>query len=270
MGRIIVHNLGKRFARYRPDRPPTLQETVLQGFGRLSATGYFWALRGVSFDVPPGAILGIVGANGAGKSTLLRLVGGVGRPDEGRVQVAGRVGALLDLETGFHPELNGRENALTSGVIAGLTRREAQERLPAIARFAELEAVMDSALRTYSSGMKMRLGFSVAVHTEPDVLLIDEVLTVGDAAFQNKCLQRVMEFRERGVAILVVSHDLELLQQLADQVLWLNGGELAAYGDPSETLDAYLAHSAAHSAAQDAAQGAALGAGQYDAPLAAE
>src|SRR5215813_734064 len=191
---LIVQNLSKQFRRYHPDRPWTLQEALLQGLRRTRPAEYFWALYEVSFNIAYGRMVGVIGPNGAGKSTLLRLIGGVGRPDKGTIRVHGQIGALLDLGTGFHPELTGRENVFVSGVITGLTRREVRERLDSIVAFAELEAWIESPLRTYSSGMQMRLAFSIAVHVEPAILLIDEVLSVGDHAFQQKSFARIAEF----------------------------------------------------------------------------
>ena len=173
---IEVSNVSKMFRRYRPDRPHTLQEVLAQGFKGIRSREHFWGLRDVSFTVPRGRTVGIIGTNGSGKSTLLRLVGGIGRADEGRVKVSGRIGALLDLGSGFHTDLTGRENAIVGGVLNGLTRREVLRRLDEIVAFAEVEKFIDNPMRTYSTGMQMRLAFSTAVHTNPEGLLIDEVL----------------------------------------------------------------------------------------------
>jgi lipopolysaccharide transport system ATP-binding protein len=201
---------------------------------------YFWALRHLSFQLPRGAMLGVVGANGAGKSTLLHLLGRVMQPNEGMVQIGGRMGALFDLSTGFHPELTGRENVMVSGVIAGLTRREVLNRFDEMVQFAELESAIDQPMRTYSTGMQMRLGFAVATFTDPDILLVDEALAVGDLAFRNKCLARITEFRKRGVTIVLVSHDTALVQDFCDEVLWLRGGEQAAYGQAGAVITSYV------------------------------
>ena len=179
-GTVVVQGLGKQFRRYHRDRPVTLKEAVVRGLRQMKPVEQFWALRELSCSVAAGRTLGVIGNNGAGKSTLLRLIGGVGRPDEGSVQVHGRIGALLDLGVGFHPDLTGRENVFVSGVIAGLTRHEVTQRFDSIVAFAELQQSIDSPLRTYSSGMQMRLAFAVAIHTEPEILLIDEVLAVGE------------------------------------------------------------------------------------------
>ncbi|WP_035601362.1 ABC transporter ATP-binding protein [Haloferula sp. BvORR071] len=195
-----------------------------------SARQHAWALHDVSFSVAPGEMFGVVGANGAGKSTLLRLLGGVGRPSTGSIRVAGRIGALLDLAGGFLGDLTGRENAVLAGVVAGLLKREIEARMDQIVAFAELEEFIDEPVRTYSTGMMMRLAFSVAVHTDPEVLLVDEFLSVGDLAFQAKCHARIRALRDGGCAIVMVSHGMEQVRQLCDRVLWLRSGEVAALG----------------------------------------
>jgi len=186
-------------------------------------------------------MVGIIGPNGAGKSTLLRLIGGIERPDEGQVVVQGRIDALLDLGAGFHPDLTGRENVFINGVIAGLTRQEIAERFDSIVDFAELREFIDSPLRTYSTGMHVRLGFAVAAHLEPEILLIDEVLAVGDLAFQRKCLGRIAQFKAEGCTIVLVSHDLSAVRQLCDEALWLRRGKVAAYGPAELVADQYMA-----------------------------
>jgi lipopolysaccharide transport system ATP-binding protein len=237
---IVLERVGKLFRR-RADRRPTLSETVLHGWRRRSSPQQFWALRGVSFRLAPGRTLGVIGRNGAGKSTLLRLVGGIGRPSEGRLETHGRIRALLDLGSSFHPDLTGRENVLLAGVIAGLTRRDVRTRFDSIVAFSELEAFIDNPVRTFSSGMLMRLAFAVAVHTDPEILLVDEVLAVGDLGFQYKCLERIAEFKQRGCAILLVSHDMATIERLCDDVLWLRRGRLEACGDPKAVVERYLA-----------------------------
>jgi lipopolysaccharide transport system ATP-binding protein len=240
---IVVQNLSKSFRRYHADRPTTLKEVLLRGLRglrRMAPAERFWALRDVSFSVAPGRMVGVIGPNGAGKSTLLRLIGGVGRPDEGQVTVQGRIGALLDLGAGFHPDLTGRENVFVNGVIAGLTRHEVAQRFDAIVDFAELGAFIDNPLRTYSTGMQMRLGFAVAVHIDPEILLIDEILAVGDLAFQLKCLDRIAQFKAEGCTIILVSHDTSSIQQLCDEVLWLRRGKLVAYGPADVVVSQYV------------------------------
>ncbi len=236
---VRVLDLGKRYYKPDPDRPRTLQEAVLRGFGGLRTRDSFWALRQVSFDVQAGQIVGVLGQNGAGKSTLLRLIGGVGRPDAGRIAVQGKIGALIDLGAGFHPELTGRENVMINGVISGLTRREVAGLLDEIVAFAELEEFIDSPLRTYSTGMQMRLAFSVAVHIQPDILLVDEVLAVGDMVFQQKCLERIRQIRKAGCAVLLISHDVALVGQFCDQAMWLERGQVAALGPAEHVAEAY-------------------------------
>lgn len=185
-------------------------------------------------------MLGVIGRNGAGKSTLLRLVGGVGRPSEGRIETHGRIRALLDLGSTFQPDLSGRENTFLCGVVAGLTRAEVRQRFDSILMFAEVDSFVDNPVRTYSTGMKTRLAFSIAVHTDPEILLVDEVLAVGDLGFQNKCMERISRFKEEGCAILLVSHDTSVIQTVCDEALWLKGGRVAAYGEPNLVVDEYV------------------------------
>jgi lipopolysaccharide transport system ATP-binding protein len=217
---------------------------VARGLRRLHPTERFWGLRGVSFRVAAGTTLGVIGANGSGKSTLLRLIGGVGRADEGRIDVHGRLGALLDLSAGFHPDLTGRENAMMAGILGGLTRREVLDRLDAIIEFAEIEAFIDNPVRTYSTGMQMRLAFSTAIHAEPEILLIDEVLSVGDIAFQRKCLERIGQFKANGCSIIFVSHDADVVKELCDEALWLHAGTVVTHARATETVRRYLEHMA--------------------------
>lgn len=237
---IIVHQLGKQFRRYHRDRPLTIMEAALSGLQRMKPQGQFWALRDISFTVAEGQMLGIIGKNGAGKSTLLQLIGKVGRADEGKVRVQGRIGALLDLGSGFHPDLTGRENVFINGVVAGLTRREVARCFDEIVEFAELESFIDTPLRTYSTGMQMRLGFAIAIHTNPQVLLVDEFLSVGDLAFQSKCLHRIDQLKQQGCAIVLISHEVKQVQQLCDQALWLRQGRIAALGEPESVIKQYV------------------------------
>lgn len=239
--KITVRNLSKTFHRHHTDRPRTLQEAVLRGLRKLKPAERFQALDDVNLTIKPGRMVGLIGANGAGKSTLLRLVGGVGKPDRGQIEVNGRIGALLDLGAGFHPDLTGRENVFISGVIAGLTRREVEAQFDSIVAFAELEEFIDNPLRTYSSGMKMRLAFAVAVHIEPEILLIDEVLAVGDMAFQKKCLERIKQFKGQGCTILFVSHGADQVQHLCDEVIWLRNGRVEAHGPADIVVGQYKA-----------------------------
>jgi lipopolysaccharide transport system ATP-binding protein len=237
---IIVHNLGKCFNRYHTEKPTTIMEAALSGLRRMRPVEKFWALRQISFTLPPGEMLGVIGHNGAGKSTLLQLIGGVGHPNEGKVQINGRIGALLDLGAGFHGDLTGRENTFVTAIVAGLTQREVANRFDQIVAFAELEHFIDNPVRTYSTGMQMRLAFSVAVHTEPDVLLVDEFLSVGDLSFQAKCLERIRQLKAQGCAIVFISHDAGQVQHLCDRALWLRQGEVVAYGEPEVVAGQYV------------------------------
>lgn len=220
--RVIAESVSKRYR----TRPAFLR-TAGRGGGKREMP---WALRDVSFSVGPGEMLGVVGANGAGKSTLLRLLGGVGLPSSGSIRSKGRIGALLDLGGGFLGDLTGRENAILSGVVAGLLRSEIVARLDEIVAFAELEDFIGQPVRTYSTGMLMRLAFAVAVHTDPEILLVDEFLSVGDLAFQAKCNARIKALRMQGCAIIMVSHGMDQVRQLCDRALWLKHGEVAAFG----------------------------------------
>ncbi|WP_019486997.1 MULTISPECIES: ABC transporter ATP-binding protein [Kamptonema] len=238
---IIVEGLGKRFSKFSAKKPKTIMEAALSGMRRLNPEARFWALRDVSFTVPPGKMLGVIGRNGAGKSTLLLLVGGIGKPDEGKIIVNPRIGGLLDLGAGFHRDLTGRENVFVGGVVAGLTRQEVARRFDDIVEFAEMGQFIDSPMRTYSTGMQMRLGFSVAVHTDPKVLLIDEFISVGDVAFQAKCLQRMSEIKSSGCAIMLVSQNPRQIEQLCDEAIWLKEGKILMYGDPKMIAAQYAA-----------------------------
>jgi ABC-type polysaccharide/polyol phosphate transport system ATPase subunit len=199
----------------------------------------FYALKNVSFRVGPGESLAIVGGNGAGKSTLLSLVAGLTRPKEGRVTVKGRAAALLELGSGFHPDLTGRENVHLYASLLGLTRKRTEECFETIVEFSGVGEFIDEPVRTYSSGMVMRLAFSVAVHVDPDILIIDEVLTVGDQSFAAKCFERIWEFKRAGKTLLFVSHVPEMVRQLCDRTLWLDHGEVMLMGSPDEVLRAY-------------------------------
>ena len=237
-----VAKLYRRFAHRHQFR--TLKSALLSGslISDLRPGETFTALDEVSFDVPAGSTLGVIGENGSGKSTLLKLVAGITKPSRGSLTVEGRVSALIELGAGFHPEISGRENVMINGIMLGLTRREVETRFDEIVTFAELEEFIDAPVKTYSSGMYMRLGFAVAIHVEPDVLLIDEVLAVGDEAFTRKCLDKISEFHRRGKTILFVTHSLGLVESLCDDVLWLRHGKIAARGDPKRVVDAYLTY----------------------------
>ncbi len=200
----------------------------------------FAALKGISFQVPAGCTYGIIGRNGSGKSTMLKCVAGISRPTTGSVTVTGRISALIELGAGFHPEISGRENVFINGIMLGLTRKEIARRFDEIVEFAELEDFIDAPVKTYSSGMYMRLGFAVAIHVNPDVLLIDEVLAVGDEGFTHKCLDKFGEFRRRGKTVLLVTHSLALVERFCDEALWIDGGLAGAHGDPRRVVGAYI------------------------------
>ena len=194
----------------------------------------------MSFEVEPGSALGVIGRNGSGKSSLLKLIAGIYRPDSGQVFVEGRVSALIELGAGFHPDFTGRENVQLGGVMYGLSKREVEERMEDIVRYAELEDFIDNPIRTYSSGMYMRLGFSLAVHTNPDVLLIDEVLSVGDVSFVARCHETLLEFRRKGKTLLFVTHDLDSVLRWCDEAIWLDKGVIRKRGEPRLIVDSYL------------------------------
>jgi lipopolysaccharide transport system ATP-binding protein len=202
------------------------------------------ALRGVSLTVDSGEALGILGRNGSGKSTLLRLLAGIYRPDRGRVLTRGRIASLIELGAGFHLDITGRENILIEGMLLGLSRREVERQLDDIVAFAEVGEYVDQPVRTYSTGMFMRLAFAVATHTDPDILLIDEVLAVGDEAFVLKCYERLGEFRRRGKSIVIVSHDTHSIEHWCDRALWLDEGRVGAAGAPAEVVERYHASQA--------------------------
>ncbi|MCL4134033.1 UNVERIFIED_CONTAM: hypothetical protein GTU68_062512 [Idotea baltica] len=189
--------------------------------------------------VPKGSSLGVIGRNGSGKSTLLKLITGIYKPDTGKVSVNGRLAALIELGAGFHPDFTGKENVYLAGAMYGLSKKEVTSKLKAIVDFAELSAVMDEPVRTYSSGMFMRLGFSVAIHIEPEVLLIDEVLAVGDEGFISKCKQKITDLRKTGKTLLLVSHDLAAVERWCDEVIWLHEGVVKDRGDPRRVIDHY-------------------------------
>ena len=200
----------------------------------------FWAVRELSFSVCRGEALGIVGSNGAGKSTTLKLISRISYPTEGAVGVRGRVASLIEVGAGLHPELTGRDNVFINAAIMGMTRSEIEKKFDAIVSFAELQEFMDMPVKRYSSGMYVRLGFSVAVHTDPDILLVDEVLSVGDVAFQAKSMERMLSFREKGVSIVFVSHNLPAVAQMCDRLLWIEKGEKKMLGKTPEVMEAYL------------------------------
>jgi lipopolysaccharide transport system ATP-binding protein len=235
-GRIVVDRVSRTFRVY-----PKAQRTIKDVFvsrGRLGAREV-QALKNVSATIEPGEAVGLVGRNGSGKSTLLRLVSGIIKPTAGRIEAGGRIASLLELGAGFHPDFTGRENVYLNGSIHGLSRAKVREAMDEIVAFAELEQFIDLPVRTYSSGMYMRLGFSVAAHIESDVLLLDEVFAVGDEQFQRKCFGKIAEFKQRGGTIIFVSHDAQAVERLCDRAVLLRQGEVAFDGPTQEAIAAY-------------------------------
>ncbi|HHN94516.1 MAG TPA: ABC transporter ATP-binding protein [Anaerolineae bacterium] len=243
---IIFDNVTKKFTLHR-ERGRSFQEVALNLFRRRRPPlqeEEFWALRNVSFTVEHGETVGLIGPNGAGKSTALKLITRIIQPTAGRITINGRVGALLELGAGFHPDLTGRENIYLNGSILGLSREEIRRKLDVIVSFSELERFIDVPVKHYSSGMYVRLGFSIAVHTDPEILLVDEVLSVGDQNFQHKCLERIREMQQEGVTIFFVSHGLDQVRRLCSRAIWLNEGTVQAEGRVDDTISAYLRHAA--------------------------
>ena len=267
---ISASQLGKRY-RLLTTRSTSLRETLSEAGARLirrsraedAPERSFWALRDVSFNVREGEIVGIVGNNGAGKSTLLKILSRITPPTEGSVRLRGRIGSLLEVGTGFHPELSGRDNIFMNGVLLGMERREIRRRFDEIVAFAEVEKFIELPVKRYSSGMYLRLAFAVAAHLETDILLIDEVLAVGDIAFQKKCLARMDEVAHAGRTILFVSHNLTAVQALCPRTIWIDQGGLVADGETRGVLTSYLKSANAAGSAQErvwpADQGPAAG-----------
>ena len=251
---IRVERLGKRYRIGRRERYRTIRETLVETVAaplRRAKTAFyrpppaarpedFWALRDVSFEVPRGCVLGVVGSNGAGKSTLLKILSRITEPTTGEIEIRGRVGSLLEVGTGFHPELTGRENVLLNGAILGMRRAEILENFDKIVTFAEVDKFIDTPVKRYSSGMYMRLAFSVAAHLEPDILVVDEVLAVGDAQFQAKCIGKMNDVAKHGRTVIFVSHNLVALERLCTQAILLRHGQLEQSGRIKEVLSTYL------------------------------
>ena len=243
MNAIEVSHASKVYRRFSHKRQfATLKSALLRGslIRDLRPDETFAAVQDVTFTVPAGRTLGVIGRNGSGKSTMLKLVAGITKPTTGSVVVQGRISALIELGAGFHPEISGRENVFINGIMLGLSKREITRRFDEIVEFAELEDFIDAPVKTYSSGMYMRLGFAVAIHVDPDVLLVDEVLAVGDEGFTHKCLDKFGEFKRRGKTILLVTHSLGLVERFCDEALWLDGGRMKAMGDPKRIVGAYI------------------------------
>ena len=242
---ITFEKISKQFA-FAPGKPQTVLESFINVFRRQSAKDQnLWAVRDLSFAVRQGECLGLIGRNGSGKSTALKLVARILRPTSGRMQIRGRVSALLELGAGFHQDLTGRENIYLNGSVLGLSQQEVDEAFDSIVDFSELYDFIDMPVKHYSSGMYMRLGFSVAIHVRPDILIVDEILAVGDYAFQKKCIDRIYEMKRRGTTIIMVSHDLEVMRRLCTHLLWMEKGETQAHGLTEEVAVAYRDYSQA-------------------------
>ncbi len=243
MNAIELTNATKVYQRYGHRRQfATLKSALLSRslVRDLNPAETFMAVNNVTCSVPKGQTLGVIGRNGSGKSTLLKLVAGITKPTTGTVKVHGRISALIELGAGFHPEISGRENVFINGIMLGLTKREITRRFDEIVEFAELQEFIDAPVKNYSSGMYMRLGFAVAIHVDPEVLLVDEVLAVGDEGFTHKCLDKFAEFKRRGKTILLVTHSLGLVEKFCDEALWMDGGRMKVQGDPKRVVGAYV------------------------------
>jgi len=255
---LAVDDLWKSFRLYH-ERNQYLKAAILKG--RRARYEEFWALKGINFEVPTGSTFGVIGSNGSGKSTLLKTMAGILQPEKGSVKIEGRVSALLELGAGFHPELSGHENIYLNGAILGLTKKEITARYDDIVEFAGLADFIDTPVKNYSSGMFVRLGFAVAAHVEPEVLLIDEVLSVGDESFQRRCAEKIEEFRRDGRTIVFVSHGLSQVEQLCQDVAWIDKGDLRMIGPAAEVISAYLGES--HQAERvEGEQGSRWGSGE--------
>lgn len=241
---LKIQGLSKRYRLGRTQRDQMLRERLVEmvkrPFGGMRETESIWALRDVSFDADEGEVIGIIGRNGAGKSTLLKILSKITYPTSGEVKVNGRVASLLEVGTGFHDELTGRENIYLNGSILGMRKREVEERFDAIVEFSGVEQFIDTQIKHYSSGMRLRLGFAVAAHLEPDVLIVDEVLAVGDAGFQKKCIQAMEGLRKTGRTVLFVSHNLAAVENLCSRGIWIDTGKIRMDGEAKEVIMAYM------------------------------
>ena len=235
---IEVHNITKRFKVYM-DKGSSMKEKVL--FRSRNKHEERWVLKGISFSVKKGEAIGLIGKNGCGKSTTLKMLTRIMYPTSGNIEIKGRVSSLIELGAGFHPDMSGRENIFTNASIFGLTHDEIERRLDDIIRFSELEEFIDNPVRTYSSGMYMRLAFAVAINVDADILLIDEILAVGDVSFQEKCFEKLKEIKRKGTTIVIVSHVTEQIKNICDRALWIEEGLLKEDGEPNEVTEHYLA-----------------------------
>ncbi len=246
-----MEQVSKRYRRHRRRGFSTLKTAfvrAIRSLGRREAAAattdedHFYALRDVQLEFAQGETVGIIGRNGSGKSTLLKILAGIVKPTTGKVQVDGKLSALIELGAGFHPEISGRENIFINGIILGLSRAQLRERFDEIVAFAGLEDFIDAPVRTYSSGMYVRLGFSIAINVDPDILLIDEILAVGDEKFAHKCIDKMAEYKKTGKTIVLVSHNLGQIEKFCDRAVWIEKGRVANDGGPRRVIDDYLAH----------------------------
>lgn len=238
---ISVRALSKSYRLFgRRSQLQTLKSALLKREFRPDPDSSVQALRGLTFDIARGEAFGVIGRNGSGKSTLLKIISGILKPTEGLVSVNGRVSALIELGAGFHPEISGRENIYINGIMLGLSRKEVDRRFDRIVEFSGIGEFLDQPVKTYSSGMYVRLGFAVAVHVDPEILLIDEVLSVGDEEFSQRCIAKIQEMKARGATLVFVTHQLALVKELCDRAIWIERGAMAAVGDPARVIDAYL------------------------------
>lgn len=238
MPAIVIDDVHKSFRLYH-ERNQTLKSAIMRG--RVSKHDDFLALKGISLNIERGQTFGIIGDNGSGKSTLLKCMAKILWPEQGSIRMNGTSAALLEVGSGFHPELSGRENIYLNGSILGMSKREIDAKFTDIVDFAGVETFLDQPVKNYSSGMYVRLGFSVAIHVDPEILLVDEVLAVGDESFQAKCFDKFREFRESGRTVVIVSHAMGTLQNMCDNMAWLGNGELKAVGAPDKVIAAYRA-----------------------------
>jgi len=235
---VDVSHVSKKFRLYH-ERNQSLKSAVMRR--RVSVHEDFWALQDVSFEVPTGSTFGLIGSNGSGKSTLLKCLAKILYPEQGSISARGKVAAMLEVGSGFHPELSGRENIYLNGSILGMGRKEIDRKFESIVDFSGVENFIDQPVKNYSSGMYVRLGFSVAISVDPDVLVVDEVLSVGDADFQKKCQDKFSEFRAQGKTVILVSHSLDTVTRMCDHAAWLQNGHLRTVGEALDTVDAYKA-----------------------------
>ncbi|TFC19194.1 ABC transporter ATP-binding protein [Cryobacterium algoritolerans] len=234
---VQVDHVSKKFRLYH-ERNQSIKSAIMRG--RRSVHEDFWALKDVSFEVPTGSTFGLIGSNGSGKSTLLKCLAKIYYPEKGTISYQGRIAALLEVGSGFHPELSGRENVFLNGSILGMSKKEVTGKFDEIVDFSGVEQFIDQPVKNYSSGMYVRLGFAIAINVDPDVLVVDEVLSVGDAEFQEKCSQKFVDFKEAGKTVILVSHSMESVREMCDHAAWLSHGELIQVGKADTTIASYL------------------------------